>query len=169
MTLQLKAANYEIEHMSAELHLDRHKASELQRDFEKKCVEINEQKMELTMCQEHCAAQRDTIVERDLTIENLKNEILDLKGISRKDTNQTSEKETQDKAEGKEEMKVKNNPKTCFLTDLDLNVEEVPPPSPSPGRVAFLPGNNYCLSIQLSYCCFYCLPLNDQQVFYLLV
>ena len=145
LMLQLKAANYEIEHMSAELHLDRHKLAESEIDVEKKSVELDEQAKELNICDEHCSSLQKTIEDRDSTIDNLENIILDLKGIPRKAKNQIFEKnggEKEDEDEDEEEGE-KPDSKTCFLTDLDVDAgvnEEEVTPVPSPTRVGFLPG-----------------------------
>lgn len=167
LTLQLKAANYEIEHMSAELHLDRHKLAESQRDVEEKSVELDEQVKKLSMCDENCSSLRGTIEDRDCTINNLEDIILDLKGIPRKEKNQIFEKKKRIEEEGEtekkeEEEKEEQNPdsNTCFLTDLDVDVhmEQVSPPVPSPTRVGFLPGMPAAYFLPMGLCLPVCLP-----------
>jgi hypothetical protein len=165
LTLKLKAANYEIEHMSAELHLDRHKMEELRRDLDTKQEELSQRVKELSWCDDNCNEQRNTIDERDLTIENLENEILDLKGLPRKAKNQIpgggkeitadddyGDQETEREQEQEQETAgtgteagTKQDSGTCFLTDLEVEVEEVKPPPPSPERVSFLPGVCVCV------------------------
>ena len=122
LTLKLQAANFEIEHMSAELHDERQKTAELQSDLAKKCKETDMQASELFALDETYRSQLEAIESRDEKIENLENEILNLKGIPRRHSNQTSDfdvKVESSNNEGATEGREKEDSETCFLTGLD--------------------------------------------------
>lgn len=168
LMLQLKAANYEIEHMSAELHVDRGKMGELESALQARTMELDEISDDLSKCRDNCRAQGVTIENRDERIESLENEILDLKGIPRilnpkdavdvskekgtkEDANENYYEDMYDEDEevgmdegGKEEEKDVQN---SFLTDLLVDEVEAPPqPEPSPGRAVVLPGTSVMLN-----------------------
>ena len=68
LMLQLKAANYEIEHMSAELHVDRGKMGELESALQARTMELDEISGDLSKCRDNCRAQGVTIENRDESI-----------------------------------------------------------------------------------------------------